>query len=118
MAGRWEGLRTFCLVGQVVLGDRVFLWSSQWSPAETKQGLLCSPHPESALELGVEVEGREPREEGGRGQDGERQKGRERAWGQREPENEQINDVLENNLFPRFQAPCLLAFPTGDSNLE
>lgn len=52
----------------------------------------------------------EPRKEGGRGQDRGRQKGRERAWGQRELENEQTNNILENNLFPLFRRPaCLLS---------
>lgn len=71
---------------------------------------LHPPPPQSAVGAGGE-EGAEPREEGGRGQDRGRQKGRERAWGQRELENEQTNNVLENNLFPLSRLPACLPSP-------
>lgn len=88
------------------------LWSSPW--CQLLRNAYCALYPlQSAQEAGKR-ERAESRKEGGRGQKGEAER-EERAWGQRELENEQTSSVLENNLFPLSRLP---ACPAGGSDLE
>lgn len=85
--------------------DVCSLWSYLWSPAETKKYPGIYPTSWGRREQSP------GRREGERGQGRGKQKGRERAWGQRELENEQTNNVLENNLFPLSRLPACLLSP-------
>ena len=88
------------------------LWSSP--RCLLLRSAYCAPYPLQSAQGAGKGERAESRKEGARGQKGEAER-EERAWGQRELENEQTNCVLENNLFPLSRLP---ACPAGGGDLE